>query len=186
MNAFDMILLVLVAALVVLGLLKGLVRSLAGIGALIVAFVVASRYHQPLAQRLGWLDWPVEVTRLIGYLALFFAVILAGGLLAFLIRKLVKASMLGWADRLGGGALGLAMAAMVAALVLLPLVAYSPSGSRLLRGSVLAPYVTVVADVANSMAPQELSRRYRERVGELRLYWRERWDTGSPSTPSHV
>ena len=38
----------------------------------------------------------------------------------------------------------------------------------------LAPYVTVVADLANQLVPEELSESYRRKVEDLRRYWRDR------------
>jgi len=175
MNGFDLVLLGLACVLVVVGMIKGLVRILFGVAALVAAFAVAARFHRPLADRLAGLAISPEATRLAAYVALFFGVMLAGGLVAWIVRKLVKAAMLSWADRLGGAALGLVAATLTAALLVLPLVAYSPWSERLLQRSALAPYVTVVADVANAAAPEELSTRYRRGVEQLRRFWRERW-----------
>lgn len=177
MNTFDVVLLALACVLVLFGVFKGLVRILFGVAALVAAFALAARYHEGVA---GWLaGWEIglEPRRLIAYLAIFVGVLLAGGLAGWLGRKLVKAAMLGWADRLGGAALGLLAAALLAALVVLPLVAYSPWGERLLARSVLAPYVTAVSDLANRVAPDDLSERYRRRVEDLRRRWRGEVET---------
>lgn len=174
MNGFDVTLLALACVLVVLGMARGLVRILIGVAALVAAFVLAARFHQPLADRLTFEIRP-EALSLLAYVMIFLGVMLLGGAIAFFTRKLLKVAMLSWADRLGGAAVGLLAAALVAALVVLPLVAYSPWSEKLLAGSVLAPYVSVVADVANAVVPDSLSRRYRERIKSLRDYWRERW-----------
>lgn len=176
-NAFDLLLLVLVGLLVAVGLLKGLTRLLIGIGALVAAFILAARYHAPAAAAVGGvLDVPEPAAKLIGYLAIFLGTTLAGALLGRILRGVLKAAMLGWADRLGGALAGLAAALLAAALVILPVVAYAPAGERVLRDSVLAPWVTVVADVANRLVPEEFARQYRERMDALRGYWRQRWD----------
>jgi membrane protein required for colicin V production len=175
-NGFDIALLMLACLLVLLGVIKGLVRILIGIAALVFAFALAARYHKPLADRLGaGLEIGAEPTMLISYVLIFIGVMLAGGLVAFLVRKLVKAAMLSWADRLAGAALGLVAAALAAALLILPVIAYSPWGEGVLRGSVLAPYVTVVADLANTLVPDDLSERYDRKIEELRRYWRDEW-----------
>lgn len=174
MNTFDVVLLVLACILVVVGMTKGLVRILVGLAALVAAFVLAARFHQPLAATLSGIEIPSEALRLVSYVLIFIGVMLLGGLTAFVTRKLIKAAMLSWADRLGGAALGLIVAALAAALLILPLVAYSPYSERLLASSTLAPYVTAVADVANRLVPAELSVRYRERVENLRQFWRDR------------
>jgi membrane protein required for colicin V production len=182
-NGFDFILLVLLAVLVLLGLMKGLTRLLIGIGALIAAFLLAAQFHGRVATSLAWIGFSEAVLKLLAYLLIFVGTMLAGGLLAFLVRKLLKAAMLSWADRLAGAALGLVATALIGALLVLPLVAYSPFGERVLQTSVLAPYVTVVADVANELVPEELHERYREKVEDLRRYWRERWQAQPRSGP---
>ncbi len=177
MNGFDIGLLILLGFLVFVGLAKGLARLLVGMGALVAAFWLAAYFHQSLALDLSWTSIPGQPLKLISYVLIFLATMLAGGLVAYLLRKLLKAAMLGWADRLAGGAVGLAAALLIAALLLLPLVAYSPIGGSLLRDSVLAPYVVIVADMANRLAPVELSESYRRNVEQLRLLWQERWRT---------
>ena len=171
MNQFDIILLILACILVVIGMDKGLVRILIGLAALVAAFAVAARYHQPLAQGLSGFDIHTRVLRIVAYILLFLAVMLIGGVLAYLARRLLKAAMLSWADRAAGAAVGLVTAFVVAALLILPIVAYSPNSDNWLRQSVLAPYVTAVADLARPLVPQDLSDRYRERLEDLRRFW---------------
>ncbi len=185
MNAFDIILLIIAIILVLFGAVKGLLRILIGMAALVAAFVLAAQFHRPLADGLSGLGINPELMRLIAYLLIFLGVMLAGGLLAFLTRKLVKAAMLSWADRLGGAAMGLVVAMLLAALIILPLVAYSPYSERVLANSVLAPYVTVVADMANMIVPEELSEQYRRKVEDLRRFWRERlYGAAAADSPS--
>jgi len=157
--------------LVVVGMLKGLVRILIGVGGLVAAFTVAARYHAGLAERLSGWDINEEALRLVAYLLIFVGVMLAGGLIAFLTGKLIRAAMLGWADRLGGAALGLVAALLAAALVVLPVLAYSPYGEQILARSVLAPYVAAVADLATTLAPSDLGQRYRRKIEDLRRFW---------------
>ena len=176
MNAFDIVLLVILSLLVLLGMIKGLTRVLIGIGALIAAFMLAAQLHAGVAARLHWINLPDAALKLLAYLIVFFGTMLAGALVAFFVRRLLKAAMLSWADRLAGGALGLVAALLISGLLILPIVAYSPMGEQVLRTSVLAPYVTVVADLANQMVPEEMSQSYKEKVDGLRRYWRGQWD----------
>lgn len=171
MNGFDIFLLILACLLVLVGVIKGIIRILIGIAALVAAFAFAAYYHQPLASRLGVLDFSEGVLRLIAYALIFIGVMLTGGLIAFLVRKLIKASMLSWADRTAGALVGLVAAMLVAALVVLPVVAYSPWGPRALGNSVLAPYIVGVAEAAASVAPPEMAERYRRGVQDLKRIW---------------
>ena len=175
MNGFDIVVLVAAGVLVILGLVKGVIRILVGIAAMVVAFILASRFHQPLADL--WVDEPNAWLRIGAYVAIFFGVLLTGGLVAWLLRALIKAAMLGWADRLAGAAVGVVAAALVMALLILPVVAYTPGGDTVLRDSVLAPYLLVVSDLFHRLAPKDLAERYREGVDSLRRLWSEADET---------
>ena len=82
--------------------------------------------------------------------------------------------MLGWADRLAGGAAGIAGAVVIAGSFVLPVVSYAPAGERLVAESHLAPYVTVGADLAAALVPEELAQQYRARMDTVRGSWEER------------
>jgi membrane protein required for colicin V production len=169
MNGFDIVVLVVAGVLAVLGLVQGVIRLLVGVAAVVVAFILASRFHQVLADL--WVDDPNYWLRIGAYLAIFFGTLLAGGLVAWLLRAVIKAAMLSWADRLAGAAVGVAAAALIMALLILPVVAYTPGGETVLRTSVLAPYLLVVSDLFHRLAPQDLAERYRDGVDELRRLW---------------
>ncbi len=174
MNGFDIALVVLVAAAVVFGLLNGLVRILIGLAALLVAFVLAARYHAALAGEMpGALGQ--QGRSFAAYLLILLGVMLVAGLVGWIARRLLDVVRLGWADRLGGAALGLVGSALFAAFVVVPIVAYAPSGRHVLADSRLAPYVAVVADIALRLAPPSLSSRYESQADELRRGWRERF-----------
>ena len=169
MNAFDGLLLVFVGLLVLLGVLRGLTSLLIGTGALVVAFMLAAQFHEQVAGLMvRVVEMPEPVANLAAYLAIFLGPMLAGSLVASALRRWLKTTMLSWADRLAGGAVGFVAALLSAALVVLPVIAYSPSGAGVLRNSVLAPYVTVVADIANQLVPDRLSAQYRDRMESLR------------------
>jgi len=147
-------------------------RILIGILSLVVAFFLASRYRAPIAQIL--IDrhvaaTPAEVT---AYIAIFLATMIAGGLVAWVVGKLLKLAMLSLPDRLAGGALGLVAAGLAAAFLVHPLVVSSKGGSHMLETSKLAPYVAVVADVGNALTPDTVAQRYDAGMESLRKVWR--------------
>ncbi len=178
-NAFDVLLLVFVGLLVLRGTLSGLTRLLIGTGALVAAFMLAAQFHGPVAAslvRIGDLSEPAA--DLGAYAAIFLGTALAGSVVASRFRWVRQTKMLSWADRLGGAALGLVAALLSSALVVHPVVTYTPSGATLLRDSVLAPHVTVVADFANHLLPDRLAARYRGRMESLRQHWQRPRPTG--------
>jgi membrane protein required for colicin V production len=169
MNGFDIAVLVVAGVVALIGLLKGAVRILVGIAALIVAFLLASRFHQPLADLCA--AQPGRWLRVGAYVAIFLGIMLVGGWVAWRLRALFRAAMLGWADRMAGAALGLAAAALGTALLIMPLVAYAPDGESVLARSRLAPYLVVVSGLFDRFVPEELRRHYRGGVEQLRTLW---------------
>jgi membrane protein required for colicin V production len=172
MNALDVGLIVLFVAGAVIGLTRGLVRILIGILSLLLAFFLASRWQDGIAQVLTARHVAETPARVAAYLAVFVATMLAGGLVAWLVGKMLKLAMLSWADRLAGGALGLLGALLAAAFIVHPLAASSKGGSNLLATSKLAPYVSVVADIGNAAAPDAVAKRYETGIDQLRKVWR--------------
>jgi len=170
-NGFDIALLALAAFGGLVGLLKGLTRLVIGLLALVAAFLLAAQLHAALAERLTFLSLSPRGLKLTAYLAIFLGTLLVGVLVAWLVRALLKAAQLGWADRLAGAALGVAGAVLAAALLVLPLLAYSAGGESLLSDSRLASYVTAVADLAKLAAPRELAQGYEQRIAALRQRW---------------
>jgi membrane protein required for colicin V production len=172
MNALDIGFLVLFAIGASVGLARGLVRILIGILTLIVAFFLASRYQDQLAAVLTSRHVSETPARIGAYVLVFIATMIAGGFVAWVVGKILKLAMLSWADRLAGGALGLVGALLAAAFLVHPLVASSPDGSRLLASSKIAPYVSVVADLVNAVAPDAVAKRYESGIESLRRVWR--------------
>ena len=172
MNALDIGLIVLIVLGAGLGIARGLVRILIGILSLVVAFFLASRYQDQFAAVLTSRHVSETPARIGAYVLVFLATMIAGGLVAWVVGKLLKLAMLSFPDRLAGGALGIVASLLAAAFLVHPLVASSPDGSRLLATSKIAPYVTVVADLGNAMAPDAVAKRYDSGIESLRKIWR--------------
>jgi membrane protein required for colicin V production len=172
MNALDIGLIVLVAVGAFIGLARGLVRILIGILTLVVAFFLASRYQDQIAAGLTGRHVSETPARIGAYILVFIATMIAGGLVAWVVGKMLKLAMLSFPDRLAGGALGVVAALLAAAFLVHPLVASSANGSRLLTTSKLAPYVSVVADLVNAAAPDAVAKRYTSGIETLRKIWR--------------
>ena len=172
MNALDIGLIVLIVLGAGIGLARGFVRILIGILSLVVAFYLASRYQDQIAAVMTARHVSETPARIGAYVLVFVATMIAGGLVAWVVGKILKLAMLSFPDRLAGGALGIVAALLAAAFLVHPLVASSAGGSRLLATSKIAPYVSVVADLGNAVAPDAVARRYDRGIEGLRKIWR--------------
>ena len=104
MTVFDYVVITILAASVVVSLMRGLVREILSLASWVIAFVVANAYGAELAKMLP-AAVPGEVVRtIVGFVALFIGVRILMGLVSMAVGALVSAAGLGIVDR-GLGAL---------------------------------------------------------------------------------
>jgi len=171
-NAFDVILLAILFVGAVLGLTRGLTRIVIGLLSILVAFFLASRFQEPVAGFFMAHHVGQTAARVAAYAFIFLGTMIAGGFVAWIVGKILKLAMLSWADRLAGAAVGVVGAALAGAFLVHPLASSAPGGSRMLAGSMLAPYLATVADAANKLAPEAVAKRYDDGITMMRKVWR--------------
>jgi len=171
-NAFDVILIAVIVAGAVLGLARGLMRIVIGLLSIVVAFFLASHFQDPVAAFFTGHHVGQTTARIAAYVVIFLGTMIAGGVVAWIVGKILKLAMLSWADRLAGGAVGILGAMLAGAFLVHPLASSAPGGSNLLAGSKLAPYLATVADMGNKLAPDAVAKRYDEGMAMMRKVWR--------------
>ncbi len=163
MNVLDFILLTILAIALIRGLMRGAIRQVASLLGIVTAFVVASHFYLrllPLARRfLPAVPYPEVVS----YLAIFAATWLIIILSSLLIARLSRVILMGWADRLFGGALGLVKGTVAAVVLVAVLTLFLPGKSRLLTGSLLAAHVQKAGYYLVQLTPKDLRRKYQEK-----------------------
>jgi membrane protein required for colicin V production len=175
----DWIILAVILASVVGAINEGFFQEAFGIAGLIVGYLLAAWQYHRLAAVLDpyvKLPWVAEI---IGFLAIFFLVLLIAGLVGKLARWTVDKAGLSSVDRVLGGALGLLRGALVVAIVLVGMAAFNPTAPWL-KKSQLAPYFLVVGRAATWMAPTELRLRFQQGLDYLRHHGGEE-PAGNPA-----
>src|SRR5688500_20052562 len=113
MAALDWVFLAVLAASLLLGAWRGLVYEVLSVISWVAAFVLA-QWLAPQAAALLPMGGSGEAMRYAaGFVAVFIAVVFTGGLLAWLIKKMVEAVGLRPIDRTLGAAFGLVRGAVV-------------------------------------------------------------------------
>ena len=107
MTLFDYVVLFILAASVLLSLLRGLVREILSLASWVVAFVVANAYGAALAPLLPPVVPGDALRMMVAFAALFFGVRILMGLLSKVVAALVSATGLGLVDRGLGSVFGL-------------------------------------------------------------------------------
>ena len=144
---------------VVIAAMQGFFREALTIAGLLVGYILAAWKYRSLAE---WLEsffknsWLAEI---LGFLIIFFAILLLFGIAARFARWVMKESGLSGLDRFLGGVLGLLKGGLMVAVILMGMTAFEPT-SKFLANSQLAPYFLVVGRAAMWLAPAELRARF--------------------------
>ncbi|MEO8672701.1 MAG: CvpA family protein [Tahibacter sp.] len=124
MNWADYTIVAILGLSVLIGLWRGLISEVMALACWACAFWVAWMFGEQLATRFTSIEIP-SVRLLLGYGICFLAVLIAGALLSFVVRKLVAGSGLSGTDRLLGMFFGLARGILLV-LVAVLLLGFTP------------------------------------------------------------
>lgn len=180
MTLADWIICALVLVNVVTAAMQGFFSEALTLAGLVVGYVVAAWRYRGLAE---WLEsflkneWLAEV---LGFLIIFFAIVLLFGIAARVARWVMKQSGLSGFDRFLGAILGLLKGGLMVAVILMGMTAFEPT-SKFLQNSQLAPYFLVVGRAAIWLAPAELRARFDQ--GLNLLHQAPHKLAGSPASP---
>src|ERR1700730_7585729 len=181
MSPADWIILGLVVLNVVAAVMQGFFAEALSMAGLIVGYIVAAWQYQHLSL---WLEsflkneWLAEI---LGFLVIFFAVVLLFGIAGRIARWVMKEAGLSGFDRFLGGVLGLLKGGLMVAVILMGLTAFSPT-AKLLEDSQLAPYFLVAGRAAIWVAPSDFRARFYEGLDLLHRAPRDL--TGAPASRS--
>jgi membrane protein required for colicin V production len=159
MTPADWLICALVLVNVVTAAMQGFFSEALTIAGLVLGYIVAAWKYRSLAE---WLEtflknpWLAEI---LGFLIIFFAILILFGIAARLARWMMKEAGLSGLDRFLGGVLGLLKGGLMVAVILMGMTAFAPT-SKLLADSQLAPYFLVVGRAAVWLAPSELRARF--------------------------
>jgi membrane protein required for colicin V production len=159
MTALDWLICALILFSVVTAAIQGFFSEALTTAGLIVGYIVAAWQYRRLAE---WFEtflknpWLAEI---LGFLVIFFAILLLFGIAARIARWIMKEAGLSGFDRFLGALLGLLRGGLMVAVILMGMTAFEPA-SKLLHESELAPYFLVVGRAAIWLAPSDLRARF--------------------------
>ncbi len=164
-NWLDILLLVVMVVTLVFGLIKGFVRQTIGLAAVVAGFFLAAHYHPFLARALGRAFASGSWANLAAFLMIFFGTLAVGGLVGFLLSKLMRGP-LRVMDRLLGGALGLIKGVLISGVIVIGLLIF-PADTDTLARSTLAPYCYWLTKGMAQLVPQGLKDAFNETYQRL-------------------
>ena len=180
MTLADWFIVLLVLINVVTAAMQGFFSEALTMAGLVVGYLAAAWKYRSLAEWLGSFLKNPWLAEILGFLIIFFAIVLLFGLAAKIARWLMKKSGLSGFDRFLGAILGLLKGGLMVAVILMGMTAFTPT-SKLLEKSTLAPYFLVVGRAAIWLAPSELRARFNQ--GLDLLHQAPQTLHGAPATP---
>jgi len=159
MNIADWMICAILLGNVILAAMQGFFSEVLTMAGLVLGYIVAAWKYRSLAE---WFEtflknpWLAEI---LGFLIIFFAILLLFGIAARLARWIMKEAGLKGFDRFLGAVVGLLKGGLMVAVILMGMTAFQPA-SKVLQNSLLAPYFLVVGRAAIWLAPSELRARF--------------------------
>jgi membrane protein required for colicin V production len=155
MNGLDWGIVAILMLSVLLAAAQGFLHEVISLAGVVVGYVLTAWEYWRVAAWFAPYVKSMPVAEIVAFLAIFFAVVIAAGIIGRIARWLAKEAGLGWADRLLGAVFGLVRGGAIVAVLVLALAAFAP-GSQLLGQSSLGGYFLVAARGMSWLAPSAL------------------------------
>ena len=156
MPIIDIVIAVAVVISIVVGVLRGFVKEAISIAALVIA-IWAALYFGPAAGDFseGWLA-AEDLQKWFGRVLVFLVVLAIGGLVGWIVAKLVRHSVLSGMDRFLGSLFGLARGVLLVSVAIIGGQFAGFDNDEWWLESRLIPHLEVVAGWIKVMAPEGL------------------------------
>ena len=173
MNALDIITALIVGFCLIRGIFRGIIKELTSILGVFIGFYAAYIYYPILARWLSDLIANRSYSQIISFFLIFVAVLLAVGFVGMILRHLLKAAALGWADRILGGTFAMVKAVLIVSVLLIALTTFLPENAPVIKNSLLAPRVSAISEKLVAVVPGEMKERFRNNIKALRISWKK-------------
>lgn len=172
MNWFDICLLAIILISAISGLKTGLARVVFHLIATCAGLLLALWCYGLAADSLVSFIHDPRAARVVGFCLIFFGVMVAGSLLGWVVARFFQGIGLGWLDHLLGGAAGLLRGALLVAISVALLLAFTPvPAPGFINESRVLPYATSVSAAIVQMAPLQIREGFTQQLERLKQLW---------------
>jgi membrane protein required for colicin V production len=172
-NALDIITALIVGFCLIRGIFRGIIKEITSILGVFIGFYAAYIYYPILARWLSDLIANRSYLHILSFFLIFVTVLLAVGFVGMILRHLLKAAALGWADRILGGTFAMVKAVLIVSVLLIALTTFLPENAPVIKNSLLAPRVSAISEKLVAVVPGEMKERFRNNIRALRISWKK-------------
>lgn len=157
LNYFDIAVLCILSMFTLRGLIRGLVAEIAGVVAIVGGLWYARRSFATLADYLTFIPDPTW-RQIVAYVLIFLAVMIAVGIVARILRKVLEFSFVMWVDKVAGALTGAFKGLVICSALLILVQAFLPD-AVFIRDSKVIPYLKAIMEqVKNYLPPDIISK----------------------------
>ncbi len=164
-NWLDIVLFIVIGVTLLFGIIKGLVRQIIGILAVIAGLILALVYYPYIAFLFGRMISSQVLSHFLGFVSIFLAVLCLGGIISWLVSKMIKGPLKFMNHFLGGG-LGLIKGILICGVFVFALLIF-PVNVKALENSFVAPYCLKMTKVVVGLIPQELKESFKDAYEDI-------------------
>lgn len=172
MNAFDILIIVILGFCMVRGIFRGLVKELTSIVGVLGGFYAAYTYYDRLALILSKFISETGYLNILSFLIIFCATLIIISLLGLIIKYLLNIVYLGWIDRVAGSLFATVKGILIASILLITFTAFLDKGSPLVKNSILSPYIMSFSEKIAIIASKNLKEKFSINIKELEKTWK--------------
>ncbi len=170
MNAFDILIIVIVSFCLIRGAFKGLIGEVSSIIGVVAAFYGAYTYYPLItvyAQK--WIE-NSGFRNIIAFFLMFCAILIIINLVSLLIRKLLNLVFLGWVDRTFGLIFGAVKGILIVSVIFIMITSFLPKNSNLLTTSKFSPYIAKVSETLTVFVSKNSRKDFLKKLEELKIW----------------
>lgn len=163
----DIIILAIIAFFTIKSAIRGIIREISSVVALLAGFVLASAYYIRLGTLLSGLITNAGIRHLLSFAGIFLLVYLVFILLGMAGKKIMKVSLLGWFDRTAGALLGFVKGTFIVCVILILITAFLPQKGLLIQKTKSYKYLKLPMEIMLCLVPHTLKESFHERQRTL-------------------
>jgi len=171
MHMIDFLLIIFCIFCLIRGVLRGTVNETFSIAGIFIGLIVASAYYIYISLFIfSWISNP-QMRQLWGFLISFGFIYLAINLLGIMVTYFFHIAVSGWGSRITGAGIGTIKGLLFISVLLIPLVTFSPKGSKYIKNSTMFSLEAPIAEQMIAVTSKKIQKTFTINIGDYEKSW---------------